>query len=336
MNTEALISVIVPAYNVEKYIRKCLDSVCGQTYRNLEIIVVDDGSADGTGAVCDEFAAKDGRVRVLHLENVGVGAARNRGLDCATGELIGFVDSDDWAEPDMFEALCNILVANDADISICSYFRERKGRTKPMLDDGKVRRLTAKQALGELIRDNTFKNYLWNRLYKRALFDEIRFPECTHYEDVAVMYRLFAAARRLACINRPLYHHVYRVGSIVRPTFYDAGSVFQHFLILVERSRFLRSYDIGLWKLTQSVIAHKGVQLIERSFLDTASSDRNPHIVEACLKELSAIGSRHVRLHYRLQLWFVTHSLPLYRRLYLAFRAVFKSRLNFRPAPGAC
>lgn len=332
MKKEALISVIVPAYNVEKYIRKCLDSVCGQTYRNLEIIVVDDGSADGTGAICDEFAARDGRVRVLHLENCGVGAARNRGFDCATGELIGFVDSDDWAEPDMFETLCNVLVDNDVDISICSYFRERKSGTKPQSDDGKVFSLTSKQALSELITDKTYKNYLWNKLFRRSLFDGIRFPENTHYEDVAVVYRLFAKAQAFKCVNRPLYHHVYRTGSIVRPCFYDAESFFQFFLVLAERSRFMRSYDRDVWKLTQDSIAHKGIQLIERSFLDAASSERNPYIVETCLKELSAVDTRYVRPHYRLQRWLVMRRLPLYRRLYLAFRSVFRSKLNFRQA----
>lgn len=326
----ALISIIVPAYNVERYIRKCLESVCNQTYRNIEILVVDDGSTDETGAICDEFAAKDCRVKVVHNENHGVGAARNTALNSATGELIGFVDSDDWTEPDMFKTLYNLLIDNDADISICSYYREKKGRVKPMFNDGKTFRLTKKQALSQLVTDKTYKNYLWNKLFRRSLFDGIQFPERTHYEDVAVLYRIFAKASRFACINKPLYHHLFRRGSIVRPRFYDAASVFQYFVILAERSRFLRSYDHDVWKLTQNSITHKGVQLIERSFLDTASSACNSHIVATCLNELSAIDPRYVELHYRLQRWFMVNNLMLYRQLYLWFRMVFKSKVNFR------
>lgn len=328
--TKALISIIIPAYNVERYMGKCLDSVCRQTYRNIEIIVIDDGSTDCTGAICDEFAAKDARIKVLHCEKSGVGAARNRGLDCATGEYIGFVDSDDWAEPEMFETLYNLHVGKDVDISICSFFREKKGCSKPLVDDGAVFSLTNKQALSELVRDKTYKNYLWNKLFKRSLFEGIRFPEGANYEDVAVIYRLFAKSRAVECVNKPLYHYVHRIGSIVSPKYYDAESRFQFFCVLVERSRFLYAYDREIWKLTLDVIAHKGVQLIERSFLDMASSNRNPYIIETCQRELSEIDMRYVRPYFRLQTWFVVNNLRLYRRLYMMFRTVFKSSVKFR------
>lgn len=331
MNTNrTLISIIVPAYNVEQYIRKCLDSICNQTYRDIEIIVVDDGSTDGTGAVCDEFAERDERVTVMHCENGGLSIARNRALDRAHGELIGFVDSDDWVEPNMFQTLHDTLVDGNADISICSYYREKRGRIKAMYSDGKVFSMSPKQALSQLVIDKTFKNYVWNKLYRRALFDGVRFPEHMCFEDAAVMYRLFIKAKVFKCVNKPLYHHIYRTGSIVRPNFYDAESVFQHFLILTERSRFLYSYDRDIWKLTQNKIAHKGVQLIERSFLDVASSERNPYIVATCQKELSTIDTRYVRLHYRLQRWFVVNHLAFYRSLYLLFRTVFKSKLKLK------
>ena len=123
-----MISVIIPVYNVEPYLRKCLDSVVNQTYRNLEILVIDDGSTDGSGAICDEYAS-DRRMRIFHTENRGLSCARNLGLDEAKGEWIGFVDSDDWIEPDMYEALLKKAEETGADIVECGVFREYPGRT---------------------------------------------------------------------------------------------------------------------------------------------------------------------------------------------------------------
>ena len=125
-NTETLplISIIVPVYNVKNYLEKCLQSICGQTYKNLEIILIDDGSSDGSGELCNLFAQRDGRIKVIHQTNAGQSAARNRGLAVAQGELLGFVDSDDWIEPDMYEFLYHLLKENGADISICSHYRD--------------------------------------------------------------------------------------------------------------------------------------------------------------------------------------------------------------------
>lgn len=328
--TNTLVSIIVPAYNVDGYIRKSLDSLCRQTYSNIEIIVVDDGSTDRTGIICDEFAAKDARVKVIHNVKTSVGEARNIGLDHATGELIGFVDADDWTDPCMFETLINTLVDNDVDVSICSYYRVKRKGTKPQRNDGRVYRMNSKQALCELIKDKTYKNYLWNKLFKRELFDGIRFPENTHYEDVAVVYRLFAKAHTFMCINKPLYYHVYRTGSIVHPKFYDAESCLQMFVVLVERSRFLQSYDRDVWKLTLNTNVHKGVQLIERSFLDASSSECNSRIVEICQSGLAAICPSYLLPYLRLQRWMLVNHLPTYKRMYLWFRTVFKSKVKYR------
>lgn len=125
-----LISIIVPVYNVKDYVEKCLDSICGQTYKNLEIVVVDDGSTDGSGEICDTYAQKDPRVKVIHRENRGVSAVRNEGLDIALGEYIGFVDGDDWIDSDMYEFLYELLIVNEADISVCSHYIENRAREK--------------------------------------------------------------------------------------------------------------------------------------------------------------------------------------------------------------
>ena len=127
-----MISIIIPVYKTEPYLRKCVDSVLAQTYTNLEVILVDDGSPDDCGKICDEYAAKDSRVKVIHKENGGLSSARNCGLDVATGKYIGFVDSDDWIDPDMYETLLGLLLRYDADIAEGSYrfFRPWKSENK--------------------------------------------------------------------------------------------------------------------------------------------------------------------------------------------------------------
>ena len=167
-----MISVIVPVYNVEPYLRKCLDSIVNQTYRDLEILVIDDGSTDWCGKICDEYAGKDGRIRVFHTENRGLSCARNLGLDNARGEWIGFVDSDDWIETDMYEVLLKRAEETEADIVECGVLEEHPNRT------GKRQEylVTGTEAVIMLIH-RELSNAVWNKLWKKSCFDKIRFPE---------------------------------------------------------------------------------------------------------------------------------------------------------------
>ena len=154
-NTETLplISIIVPVYNVKNYLEKCLQSICGQTYKNLEIILIDDGSSDGSGELCDLFAQRDGRIKVIHQANAGQSAARNRGLAVAQGEFLGFVDSDDWIEPDMYEFLYHLLKANGADISICSHYIETAVKTRVKHSSGQFSSFSREEAIRTLVED---------------------------------------------------------------------------------------------------------------------------------------------------------------------------------------
>ena len=146
-----LISIIIPVYNVNEYLEKCLCSVCGQTYKNLEIIVVDDGSTDGSGEICDMFAETDSRIKVIHQVNKGQSCARNEGLTIARGEYIGFVDSDDWIDPDMYEFLYHLLVDNDADISVCAHYIETTTRTKVRYSSGTLTSFSSDEAIRALV-----------------------------------------------------------------------------------------------------------------------------------------------------------------------------------------
>ena len=187
-----LLSVIVPVYRVEQYLHKCLDSLVDQTYRNLEIILVDDGSPDTCGAICDAYAARDERIRVIHQENRGLSGARNTGLDHARGEFVAFVDSDDYLEKDMYAQLMAAAVGESADIVIGDFYM--------ILETGISRRYsrmsvdTPLRQVQVMVLADRIQSYLWNKLYRRSLFDGIRFERIRGFEDLLVTPRIFQRA----------------------------------------------------------------------------------------------------------------------------------------------
>ncbi len=234
------ISVIVPVYKVEPYLRKCLDSIVSQTYQNLEIILVDDGSPDNCGAICDEYAAGDERIRVIHKENGGVSTARNAGLAAATGDWIGWVDSDDWIELDMYEYLLKNAQEQEADIAVCSRHEVYRDRQVTLGWDN-VEPLDRETGLKRLLENGAMQNTLWDKLWKRELFEGLSFPEGRNYEDIAIMHRLFLRAGRVVCLPGAKYHYVQRQGSIVADT--TLNNRLDHYRASKER------YDemVGCW-----------------------------------------------------------------------------------------
>lgn len=214
MEKEKKISVIVPVYNAQHYLEKCLDSITGQSYRNLEIILVDDGSKDKSGEICDRYAAADGRIKVIHRENGGISAARNSGLNIATGEYYGFADSDDWMESDMYQFLQNDLTSTGADIAVCGFFRTFDKFEEPN-DRSHTRRVMKRaEALDWLLQDRLLQNYYWCKLYKRELFNGIRMPEGRTFEDAFTQHLIFEKARKVVLHNIPKYHYLIRSDSI--------------------------------------------------------------------------------------------------------------------------
>ena len=214
------ISVIIPVYNVERSLDRCVESVLRQSYGTLEVLLIDDGSTDGSSALCDRWAETDGRVRVIHGENRGVSAARNTGLDAATGNLIAFADSDDYTDPNMLSALYAALTANSADMSICNFcFVDEddrpvadRNRNRPIRDEV----LTGMEAVQKLCGERGwFYHVVWNKLYRKVLFSEIRFPTgmiCS--EDALIAHRLFGACEKVACIQGSYYYYVQRSDSV--------------------------------------------------------------------------------------------------------------------------
>lgn len=210
-----LVSVIVPVYKVEAYIRESVDSILGQSYRNLEIILVDDGSPDGCPMICDAYAAFDPRVRVIHKENGGLSDARNAGLDAARGGLIGFVDPDDKVDPAMFELLVAAMHETGMQIAGCGYreFDEQaQGKEHGVMEDAV---LDTHEALCLLARDEELQNYVWNKLFDSSLWQEVRFPAGQKYEDVNTTYKLVERSNGVALIAKPLYGYRLRSDGIV-------------------------------------------------------------------------------------------------------------------------
>lgn len=211
----SLISIIVPVYKVEPYLHKCVDSILAQTYQNLEIILVDDGSPDNCGAICDEYAAKDSRVKVIHKENGGLSDARNAGLDICTGEYIAFVDSDDWIEPHMYQRLYELIQQFDADIAYggISNDIEQDGQTyaQSVSDYGNTPFCEGKI--------DTMKRFFrtscaaWDKLYKAHLFAQIRFPVGEINEDEAIILQLLDQCNTICFTNEICYHYIKRINS---------------------------------------------------------------------------------------------------------------------------
>ena len=217
MATNPLVSVIVPVYKVEPYLRRCLDSIVGQTYKNLEIILVDDGSPDGCPAICDEYAAKDPRVVVIHKENGGLSDARNAGLEIAKGEYISFVDSDDWVADVYIEALWTALESQKAELAVCNYHVTESSYTLKISDcDYKPSEvLEPVQAVKKLwSKDAVAFVTSWGKLIKASLLDGLRFPKGFIHEDEYTTYKILYRASKTVFLNLPLYFYFQREGSI--------------------------------------------------------------------------------------------------------------------------
>lgn len=213
--TRPKISIIVPIYNVEPYLRQCLDSLVGQSYEDLEFILVDDGSPDGCPAICDEYARQDSRVRVIHQPNGGVSAARNAGLAAATGEWIGWVDPDDWIEPDMYAYLLENALAYGADVAVCGRW-ERYPDRDVFWGWEEVQVWDQEQTIAQLLEDRALRNYLCDKLWRRELFDGVRFPEGEIFEDITVTCRLLLKTKTVLALPGAKYNYRQRSDSIVK------------------------------------------------------------------------------------------------------------------------
>ena len=216
MKMDELVSVIVPVYNVAPYLEEALDSVLNQSYRKLEIIVVDDGSTDESGIICDVYAEKDSRITVIHQENKGLSAARNIGIEKSTGQVIAFLDPDDVLHIDMIQSLLLEMENQHADIVICDFFvvkdQSRLDNCIPIIR-GKQQTIEKKRALGGIIK-GAINTAPWNKLYKREIWSTIRFPEGHVFEGTYVAFDILSAAERITIVKGKYVFHRKRAKSI--------------------------------------------------------------------------------------------------------------------------
>lgn len=218
MKEDYLISIIVPVYKVEKYLQECVTSIQNQTYRNLEIILVDDGSPDKSGKLCNEYAKRDSRIKVIHKVNGGLSSARNAGLKIAKGEYIGFVDSDDYIRKNMYEKLLDACIQNKTEIAACNYNYVINGNEKKEQEECKIQVLSATKFFEKLlVVGNRIEMVAWNKLYHKSVFEKnpLPFPEGKIYEDLATMYKFVFSAEKVAWIDEGLYlYRRFRDGAI--------------------------------------------------------------------------------------------------------------------------
>ena len=240
-----LVSIVIPVYNVEKYIRECLDSVINQTYTNLQIILVDDGSTDNSGNVCDEYAEKDNRITVIHQKNAGAGAAKNTGLDLVKGENLSIIDSDDYLELDMYETMINIMNSHNVDVVQC-LFRSIFVDGQICSDNIEVGKKSSSVYLKEYIYDWKYALF-WNKLYKTTLLKDIRFPVGRKIDDEFFTYKVISNGNSVYVCDKIFYNYRMRKSSVMNNNNQDR-LINDRIDCFVERYKFIKENRPNLAK----------------------------------------------------------------------------------------
>ena len=241
MNNDPLISIIIPCFNAEKTLEKCLESVVQQSYANLEIIIIDDGSTDETSLIYNKFQSNDERILVLKLQNSGVSKARNTGVKAATGDYICFVDSDDWAELNYCSELYSLLVGENADISIVeASYEDENGNVLCSKPTSEEKIFDGNRALVLLLEDQEIQSHPWGKLFKADLLKNVHFPENLKcFEDYSTLFKIFNKAVKVIKSNEKLYHYIQREDSLSHNL--SPATAYEFFLAIMEVFEFWRN-----------------------------------------------------------------------------------------------
>lgn len=306
------LSIIVPVYQVEAHIDECITSILDQTFRDFELILVDDGSLDRCPAICDVYAQKDSRIRVIHQKNQGLSAARNTGLQAARGDYIGFVDSDDFIEASMYEKLLDNLEREKADISVCGRYKvwgdkkiqEQKSNVYKVMDSAQALALMNTNVLGY------FDVAAWDKIYKRSCFKGIEFPEGKLCEDWFVMYKLFFNAHRIVYDSIPLYNYRQRTDSITHGKKVNTMSLAASLEVL----NFVRTQQPRYVREAQFAYVFAGIGVID-NYIEQSSIDRKS--IDAVYKKIKPYLQTTYRYpglkgKRKVQLFMVKKAMPLY------------------------
>lgn len=278
-----MISVIVPVYNVSKYLPKCLNSILNQSYTNLEVIVINDGSTDDSGAICEEFQGKDSRIKVIHKKNGGLSSARNAGLEVASGEFVGFIDSDDWIERDFFALLHEGITKNNSDIAVVQFLKIRNfEKIEVQTSSFNEWTVFSRESAMKAMFDKSIGYSAVNKLYRKHLFDGIRYPEGFLMEDKGTTYKLIHRSDKVAVNMSTKYHYYLRDNSIMRSQFSERS--FDSFLFHEEMIAFIDMKYPELSTLVREKYGHTAI----KSLLNVIASrcTQQEHI-DRCLTVLN-------------------------------------------------
>ena len=309
MQTQPLISIIMAAYNIEKWVGECIESVLAQTYTHWQLIAVDDGSTDKSGAVIDSFAAADKRIVPLHLQNGGLSTARNEGVKHAEGELIYFLDGDDRMLPEMLATLVKHMQDTDSDIVVCGYYDDYTDhRTQCPPCKGEPGTFEHNEALAKILRDEV-NSAVWNKLLKRHTVVK-EFPPNLYHEDHAVMAAYFAAAKRVTFIPDPLYLYRQRRGSIMND---NVNARRHHDVFIAEKMRYAVAeangmHDIGVQQMVMR--AYRCKQKLLKSSAPLGERQRYLREIIDEIRPLYAEGKRVLKPSKRRKMWLWLH-LPI-------------------------
>ncbi len=237
---QPLVSIIIPVYNGKDYLRQCIDSITAQTCGDWELLLIDDGSSDGSGAICDEYAANDSRITAIHKSNGGQASARNQGMALAKGEYVSFVDCDDWLDNDMLATMLATLRDNDAEIVVCGFTEEYAAHRKTVNADGGTTVLAAGEALKMLL-EGKIGSYLWSMMFRRSVVVETM-PDLNPYEDHATVFKWFGHATRVVVLGRAFYHYRQLQGSSLHS--YNPKNGNHFFLAIKERYHYIADHGL--------------------------------------------------------------------------------------------
>lgn len=267
-----LVSIIIPVYKVEKYLRECLDSICRQTYQNLEIILVNDGSPDQCGEICDEYALKDSRIKVIHKKNGGLSSARNVALDIAKGDYISFVDSDDIIDLKFIENMLEILEREQVECVFCAFQRFRDSiDVEYDIKEKQEETLFGREALLEILyqnNDTIFSVAAWNKLYKRDIFEKIRYPEGLINEDLAVIVDVLNEVEKISWTSYVGYYYRVTEASITNQGFNSKRMDCIHILedIIVKLKH--EQYDEKFIKAAYNMLFRRSIEMLMIAWLE--------------------------------------------------------------------
>jgi len=264
MGSRSLVSIIVPVYNVKPYLAEALDSILNQTYNDIEVIIINDGSTDGSAEICEAYVKQDSRIRLIHQANKGLSSARNAGLDVMTGDIVAFLDSDDAYSPDYINLMIRAMICEQADIVVCKYTNHYTNdrmtatgneKVSPLATEGGYNRT---QALSAYL-DGSINTAVWNKIYKRYLWEKVRFPDGHVYEDIDTTYKVFDLCKKVFVVDVPLYLYRQRPDSITSTHTWENSRdkllAYSHFREYVESN-------------TPTVFSSKQLQRVRQRYLE--------------------------------------------------------------------